>query len=760
MSISIIKTYSLLYCVVFSLCFTRAQQNDNLLPVERACLFHIVKKSPALNLNFGSFFEYSGPTILLSDGKVNYDSIEQIIINRPDLLFIRKSEISKGPPGLLAELANKMAVLELNRILLDRRNSFIQNKSFTNPRYEIFESHFIKVLPPAAIVANDSVKKLNKDLYLFTDPALTFERKVEYLNSFKSVTDEDKRAILDAFSYAVNKYLEERCYDIYRSLGGIASAFQSQLIAAGEGGNTAGLLSEFEKNIAGKWNKGLPRAIGLFPYQIQRYNTKKIEPERIASIPMETSGHYRLTNLHFDIWGYNYQNQTTIVIEKGDKSYVLFGAGDTKFLSPDSSFSEGGTILTVINELEKNDIGKLKERISGKKGIEEKFKAKIEKRAQVYQKIQQEESKYMDFNNGKIKVKKRASRKVRKARKRALDHLSEQPNQHYQPTIKSKKKKRSKKQNDLLGLYRQYEELTKDIQYYEKLRYDENEKLGRYNERLDFYRSAVGTSILSYTISDSIYYFSDSSTFDLRTQEFQFYPTQSPETFRVKLISIPQNALASQADEVMMHVTKIEQDPRLTATLNLNLSDQFDSDQFQLKKPLFSPADSTVLKTISELILKNKFSIVFKANGYGIGLWDGNQVVKNSEPVELNGYPTSRADSTFSRLRKTALYVQTKHKLFFEVESFTDPVKSGIMISDKTLVEYAKKNNLSNNDILSGLRTKEVLIQFQDEFIKWVGQNYDAQSARFIIDRFNTEFQKVRITVGKVQFKLKELKIA
>jgi hypothetical protein len=82
------------------------------------------------------------------------------------------------------------------------------------------------------------------------------------------------------------------------------------------------------------------------------------------------------------------------------------------------------------------------------------------------------------------------------------------------------------------------------------------------------------------------------------------------------------------------------------------------------------------------------------------------------------------------------------------------------MISDKTLVEYAKKNNLSNNDILSGLRTKEVLIQFQDEFIKWVGQNYDAQSARFIIDRFNTEFQKVRITVGKVQFKLKELKIA
>jgi hypothetical protein len=71
-------------------------------------------------------------------------------------------------------------------------------------------------------------------------------------------------------------------------------------------------------------------------------------------------------------------------------------------------------------------------------------------------------------------------------------------------------------------------------------------------------------------------------------------------------------------------------------------------------------------------------------------------------------------------LRKTALYVQTKHKLFFEVESFTDPVKSGIMISDKTLVEYAKKNNLSNNDILSGLRTKEVLIQFQDEFIKWV----------------------------------------
>ncbi len=754
-----VKTFIQFFILFFASIHSIAQQDDNLLSFERACLFHIVKKSPSLNANFGQFFEYSGPVVLLNDGIVNYDSIEQIITNRPDLLFIRKTEISKGPPGLLAELANKMAVLELNKVLLDRRVQYVQNSSFSNAHYNDFEKILTKELPPIAVVEKDSTFKPIKELYLFTDPALTFRQKVEFLSKNKNFTDEDRRKILNGFSTAINSYIQNRCFEIYLALGGIASDFESHLVAAGEGGNTSGLLAEFEKNLSGKWNKGLPKAIGLFPYQLERYNTKEISPERVATISMNTTGNNKVTNLHFDVWGYNSKKQTTIVIEKNNKNYILFGAGDTKFLSPDSTFSGGSTLISVVNDLEKNDVGKLKERISGKKGIEEKLRTKIEKRAEVYKSIQVEEGKYMRFSNGKITVKKKAPRKVRRARKKALDSQSEQPNQSAKPVIKSNKKKKRKKQVDLIDLYHQYENLTKEIQYYQQLRTEEVEKLSLYTEKLDFYKTALGSNILSYRIQDSLYTFSDSSTFDMRTQEFQFYPSKKPEPFFIKLIAIPDNAIASTADEVMLHVSKIDQDPRLTATLNLNLSDQFAPDKFDLKQALLTKNDSLALRTISEIILKNETPIVIKANGFGVGQWNGNSVVKDPSPTEINTYPTSRTDSTYARLRKTAMYIQTNHKLIIEIESFTDPVRSGITINNKTLSEVAVKNNLSKNDLLSGLRTKTVMTTFQDEYIKWVAKHYDASQARIIIDRFNNEFQKTRIRVGGINFKPKELSI-
>jgi ribosomal protein S24E len=51
------------------------------------------------------------------------------------------------------------------------------------------------------------------------------------------------------------------------------------------------------------------------------------------------------------------------------------------------------------------------------------------------------------------------------------------------------------------------------------------------------------------------------------------------------------------------------------------------------------------------------------------------------------------------------------------------------------------------------------MIKFQDEYIKWIAQHYEANKARIIIDRFNNEFQKTRIRIGGINFKLKELSI-
>ena len=84
------------------------------LPIEtRAYLFHIVKKSPILENNIGKAFEYTGPIIKLKDGKLNYDSIEVLIINEPALLIVRNEIIATSPKGLIAEAANKTAIWEL-----------------------------------------------------------------------------------------------------------------------------------------------------------------------------------------------------------------------------------------------------------------------------------------------------------------------------------------------------------------------------------------------------------------------------------------------------------------------------------------------------------------------------------------------------------------------------------------------------------------------------------------------------------------------
>jgi hypothetical protein len=416
-------------------------------------------------------------------------------------------------------------------------------------------------------------------------------------------------------------------------------------------------------------------------------------------------------------------------------------------------------LLSVIKELEKDEIGKLTERISGKKGLEEKIKTRIEKRALVYQQIQKEEGKYLEFKGGKVTVKKKAPSNVKRARRKALDGMSENRESQARPTIKSKRKKKRKKQVDLIDLYRSYETLTKEIFSYQQQKDNETDRLKLSTEKLTYYKASMGINIQSFTMVDSLYSFADSSTFDIRTQEFKFKPSQKAENFIVRLISIPDNAMANSSDEVMLHVSKIDVDPRLTATINLNLSDQFEPDKFDLKNGLFTPNDSISLRTIADLLIKNDIPLKFIANGYGIGEFINGTVKKAVNQHEIDGGLSRNSDSSYARLRKTALYVQTDQRVIFEIESFTDPLKSALEIQNKNLIEVSKKYNLSKNEILSGLRTKSVMMKLQDEFIKWVAKNYEAEKARVIIDRFNDEFQKTKIQIGGISIKPKELTI-
>src|SRR5690606_26544608 len=147
-------------------------------------------------------------------------------------------------------------------------------------------------------------------------------------------------ATIRAINYAINSYVEKRTKEIYFALGGQATTFRNVLTAAGDGSLTSGLLDEREKDEKGKWNKGLPKAIGLFPYTVNLSTPVKkkeepvVEPMDYTITDFNTVRNNKSNTLHFDVWGYNSEKQTTVVIEKNGKSYHLFGSGETRFLSP------------------------------------------------------------------------------------------------------------------------------------------------------------------------------------------------------------------------------------------------------------------------------------------------------------------------------------------------------------------------------------------------------------------------------------------
>lgn len=741
------------------------QINEDLSPEERAYLYHIVKKSPILENNFGRFFDYQGPTILFPNQKINFDSIELLIINQPDLLVIRKEEIAKSPKGLIAEAANKMAIWELNKTLLAKRSDPNDLKQYKN-EYAHFESLLMHRLPPNALKEKEDGAVPHPKLDNVINPSLTFNDKLMQLESMRFLTQNDQLVVLNAINDAVNAYVQKRSFEIFRALGGQAENFSNVLVAAGDGSNTSGILEEREKDEQGRWNKGLPKAIGLFPYQLRvetleekKKTTSRIEPLRITENNFKTAGNNKYTNLHFDVWGYNSEKQTTVVIEKNGLTYHLFGSGETRFLSPDSTFANGTTFQSIINDLEFNKIGKLNEMIYGKKGFDYWIEYNQKKKDATELKIEKREKEYSDLGYSPITTSSKPSRSVKKSKKRAIKSGAGEFDGT--PTTSSNRKERKKLQNTIVGLYNQFEAYKRKIKELEQQKAEAIDLMAIYQRKLDGYKQAMGLQWASYSVEDGLYVFEDSTTFDVLTQEFQFKPTEEVEDFEVRLIAIPESCLSRLADEVMLHINVMDAIPDYNARINLALQDVFESDSWELPSPLFSSNDSVALQVFFEGLLNKKTEFELIARGQGIGKWNGVQTVKDDRAKELSSYPgnpsVSKYDSTFVRLRKSEVLVHMNRDIRLEVNSYTDPVASSITVSDPSIQALAKKYGLSKNDLLSAYRTASILKALKTEINVLAGAYLPREQASLVIDRFNKTWEKTKISVGRTSIKLMDL---
>ena len=751
-----------------------SQGSGKLTSEEQAYLFHIVRKSPILEKNIGRYLEYKGPIITFASGETNYDSIESILINNPEFLYIRTSEIAKSPKGLIAETANKMALWELNKILLAKRLEDETEMAIYGTKIEQFESILVKVLPPRATKEDEKGLHPHKKIYNLLDPSMNFEDRLSMIEGYHFLNQSDQLNTLIAINIAINKYVEKRTYTFYRALGGESEMFSNILVAVGDGSNTSGLLEEREKDENGRWNRGLPKAVGLFPYQIEMImNDKKntsIEPKRFASNKFNLVGNNKITNLHFDVWGYNSKKQTTVVIEKNGLSYHLFGSGQTRFLSPDSTFSDGITFQTIINELKNVKIKTLHDRIYGKRGFDYWIGHYEKKKEDAAKEIKKLEIEYNEFGFTSIKTKNKMSNKGKKELK---ELRAKNPNgaidpgktANIKPKTDSQKDKRSIVQDRLIAeneAYKYYLKSIKDLKY-EKA--NAEKIMAEYQLKLNYYNNLIGTRWAKYTYNDGVYTFEDSTLFDMKTQEFQFKESEDTTSFEVRLLSIPYSSLSQDADEVMMHMHLTDAEPAFDARLQIHLEDAFGSDEFTLDKQLITKEDSVAVKQLFESLLNKKLPIVMKVRGQGVGTWNGYKTVKSPNVKELSAYPgsspearrASRMDTTYLRLRKTELIIKTKNNITFEVNSYTDPVSSNLDIKNPSVLNAMQKYNLSKNDVLSAYRSAFILKKMRQELNILAGEYLDQHTAKIVLDRLNAEVDKAKVFIGKASFKVKEL---
>jgi hypothetical protein len=754
------KTFTLF--LLFFQFFGFSQDQISLSSEEKAYLYHIVKKSPILDTNIGRYFEYNGPIIRFPNKDINFDSIEIVIMNNPEKLYIRTSEIAKSSKGIISEAVNKIALWELNKVLLAKRQGEKELQNYIN-QYLRFENFLIPLLPDAAFKETSEGRIPHPKLHELLNPSLSFNDKKQLLSTFHFMDLNNQHLTYIAFNQAVNQYVQARAFEFYKLLGGEALQYDNVLVAAGDGSSTSGLLEEREKDEKGRWNKGLPKAVGLFPYQteIKKGNASEkeaIKPLKFATLDFTTPGNNRLTTIHPDVWGYNSKKQTTVVIEKNGLSYHLFGSGETRFLSPDSTFSSGATFQSLINDLEFVKIGELDEMIHGKKGFDYWIDYNIKKRDETELKIEKREKVYSDMGYSPITTSKKAPRKVKKHKKKHYKKGGGPVD--YQPNTSSSKSSRKKKQQEIVELYNLYEGYKRKIEELKIQKQEVIDKRAIYQQRLDYYKQLMGYKWASFTEKDGLYTFQDSSTFDLYTQDFTFQGTQEKEAFEVKLLAIPEGALSESADEVMMHVSVIDAKPHFDARLQIQLEDVFESDKWTLKKDLISEMDSVAIRQFFEALqLKDKkFEII--ARGQGVGVWNGVKTVKqrDGEVNELNSYPSSKMDSVFVRLRKSEIFVNLNRDITLEINSYTDPVSSNIKPTNEEILKKMTSYKLSKNQILSAYRSAAILFKLKEELNVLAGKYFNREEAKSIIDRLNKKIDSTKIVVGSTSIDLNEFK--
>lgn len=708
----------------------------------------------------GQAFEYKGPMVYLKDSTVNYDSLDRILINNPEFLTIQKTIIEKCPKGVLLEASNKTAIYEMcNQIKAFSLGDAMRNQSMVNS----FFKAFVDTLPKALAS--------NKTIDLLTNPSsspllrtnISVKEKIMELKFLGFSKATDQKAILEAQSFALNKTIGERTIRLFELLGGMYTDIKSVLVAAGDGSYTHGLLEERDVDDFGNFNQGLPKAIGLFPYHFTLAQDKRAEvnTKRYTVLTFNTYGPEKLTQFHFDVWGYNSKKQTMVIVEKGDHQYPLFGSRTTRFLTPDSSFTEGTTFMKFLSDLKNKRYVELNELLNGKLGYDERIKRLTIQLEEIETRIDEESGALGNLYTYDYKVGRRATKKTKRMIKAGKG--SEVINA---PRKKTHQKPKGEKQDLIVSLNEQYDYTYDQLETLIDEREPLQEEYNEIKSRIQRLESMVGQRWQSFTEKDGLYTFADGTTFDVYTQDLSFLPTEDTMPVTVKLISIPEDYEEADADEVMMHISCSDAVPYYDADFNLDFNDVFSPDAYEYNRPIFRAQDSSVVASLFKAFKKSKFPISLDLLGNGIGCWKDSLLIRDPLQRELPSYPlleqatatTARDTEPFKSLRKTTLQIKLNRSLHIRIVSTTDPVKSNVTSAYFDTQAFCQTHGLSKNELLSALRTRSILMQVRKELIQYATVYLTNAETKKFIDALDLAIQKSVMKVGTKPIKLPKLK--
>ena len=450
------------------------------------------------------------------------------------------------------------------------------------------------------------------------------------------------------------------------------------IIGSGEGSGSSGLLHEYEEVEDDETGTGTGKGIGLFTYKmLVKNNQLELESTTETTIPLL---HDQATLLHLSLWGMDGLKKPLVVIERGKKSYLLFGGNE---FSPDRDWSKGTSYFDFLDEYKERKIDQLIKELNKEGGLlsvyerEDKIRNKIQTQIEI-----------LNLEIDSI-------------------HKSPQPSE---AAIQQRKNKNEVNLSNLKTKENRLNSLQKKISSAYK-------KIDKAEKELDQKKALLGENIQEWVYADSIFKFEDGTIFNMQTQDLIIMEDSSDiNKVNVRLLAANYSIYSDKKDEVQLYINitggaklPVVETNRKTSVRDTVLTKYFyfNSDEFTCENCL-DQQEKVVLQELAKDISMGNKAINLSLVAGSIDTLNHINLAKDKvdyqSKKELDRYINSR------RVELT-IVVENGHCII-TVQGFTDAGNTTLSKANTEVLSVLKdfyNTEHSLNPALSLLRVKSVL---------------------------------------------------